>query len=219
VHRDGTPVRIWEHEGVSTPTPAAPATSGPLDSIPRPLRPPLLLTAAMWGEEVVDTVMDGRLDRYGIRPRDLAGLEGIVFSPFLHAGFGHLIANTVPFVVLGTAIALGGVRRFLTVTGITAVIGGLGTWLIGPERTVHIGASGLVFGYLSYLVSRGIFARKLSYLLGGVVVLAVYGGALWGLLPTPGISWQGHLFGAVGGIAAASTLHGSSPDRRLATDG
>ncbi len=107
----------------------------------------------------------------------------------------------------------------LTVTGITAVIGGLGTWLIGPERTVHIGASGLVFGYLSYLVSRGIFARKLSYLLGGVVVLAVYGGALWGLLPTPGISWQGHLFGAVGGIAAASTLHGSSPDRRLATDG
>lgn len=190
---------------------AAPSEPSPFAAIPAPLRPPLLMSAAMWGEEVVDTVMDGRLDRFGIRPRQLDGLDGIVFSPFLHSGFGHLIANTIPFVVLGTAIALGGVRRFLTVTGITALIGGLGTWLIGPENTVHIGASGLVFGYLSYLVSRGVFARKLSYLLGGVVVLAVYGGALWGLLPSPGISWQGHLFGAVGGVAAASVLHG---DRR-----
>ncbi len=212
-------MRIWEHERVNTPAPDAPAATGRLDSIPRPLRPPLALAAAMWGEEVLDTAMDGRLDRYGIRPRDVEGLEGIVFSPFLHAGFSHLVANTIPFVVLGTAIALGGVRRFLTVTGITALIGGLGTWLIGPEHTVHIGASGLVFGYLSYLVSRGIFARKLSYLLGGVVVLTVYGGALWGLLPTPGISWQGHLFGAVGGVAAASSLHGSSPDRHVVTDG
>lgn len=161
----------------------------------------------MWGEEVVDTFMDGRLDRFGIRPRQVDGLDGIVLSPFLHSGFTHLIANTIPFLVLGTAIGLGGMRRFLTVTVITALIGGLGTWLIGPENTVHIGASGLVFGYLSYLVSRGLFARKLTYLLGGIVVLAVYGGALWGLLPSPGISWQGHLFGAVGGVVAASVLH------------
>lgn len=198
---------------MSTPAPEAPAS--PFDAVPRPLRAPLVMAAAMWGEEVVDTVADGRLDRFGIRPRELGGLEGIVLAPFLHSGFSHLIANTVPFVVLGTVIALGGPRRFLTVTGIAALVSGVGTWLTGQSHSIHLGASGVVFGYLAYLVTRGWFAKKLSYLLGGVVVLAVYGGALWGLLPSPGISWQGHLFGAVGGVVAASTLHG---DRRARGD-
>ncbi len=173
-----------------------------------PALPVLIMTAIMWTEEVVDVPLDGRLDRFGIRPRQLDGLDGVVFSPFLHAGFGHLIANTVPFLLLGGAIALGNTKRFVHVTLIVGLIAGLGTWLIGPSNSVHIGASGLVFGYLTYLVSRGVFARKLTYLLGGVAVLAVYGGVLWGLLPSPGISWQGHLFGALGGVAAASFLHG-----------
>ena len=172
-----------------------------------PILPVVALLAVMWAEEVVDTAMDGRLDRFGIRPRQLDGLDGIVLSPFLHGGFGHLIANTFPFLLMGGAICFGSVRRFVTVTLIVGAIGGVGTWLTGPAHSVHIGASGLVFGYLTYLMSRGVFARKITYLLGGVVTFLVYGGVLWGLLPRPGISWQGHLFGAIGGVAAAWILH------------
>lgn len=172
-----------------------------------PIRPVIAMCGVMWATEIVDIPLDGRLDEFGIRPRQLNGLDGIVFAPFLHGGFGHLIANTLPFLVLGAVIALGSVRRFAKVTVIVALISGLGVWLTGPENTIHIGASGLVFGYLLYLMSRGFFARKISYLLGGLLVTMIYGGILWGLLPTPGISWQGHLFGAIGGVAAAWILH------------
>lgn len=172
-----------------------------------PLAPVLALLAVMWVQEIVDTSLDGRLDRYGIVPREAAGLDGILFAPFLHAGFGHLVTNTLPFLLLGAAISLGSVARFGFVTVVTMAVSGVGTWLTGPERTVHIGASGLVFGFLTYLLSRGFFARRLTFILGGLVTFLVYGGALWGLLPSPGVSWQGHLFGAVGGVAAAWLLH------------
>jgi membrane associated rhomboid family serine protease len=178
----------------------------------RPVLPVLVLLAVMWGEEAVDTVLDGRLDRHGIIPRQVDGLDGVVFAPFLHGGFGHLIANTFPFLIMGGAICLGGVTRFVQVTLVVAVIGGVGTWLTGPSNSVHIGASGLVFGYLTYLVTRGLFARKVTYILGGIVTFMVYGGALWGLLPSPGVSWQGHLFGAAGGVAAAWLLHAQHPE-------
>ena len=177
-----------------------------------PALPVLVMVALMWAGEVVDIPLDGRLDRFGIRPRRLDGLDGIVLSPFLHTGFGHLIANTLPFLILGGAIALGSTRRFVQATLIIGLIGGVGTWLTGPANSVHIGASGLVFGYVTYLLSRGVFARKASYILGGVIVLFVYGGVLWGVLPRPGISWQGHLFGAIGGVAAAWLIHRPRPD-------
>ncbi len=178
----------------------------------------LAMLAAMWAVALIDVPLDGRLDRFGIRPRRFDGLDGVLFSPFLHIGFGHLIANTVPFAVLGGAICLGGATQFVSVTVIVGLIGGLGTWLTGGSNTLVVGASGLVFGYLLYLVTRGVFARKPLYLLGGAVVLVVYGSVLWGVLPSPGISWQGHLFGGLGGVAAASLLHGDhSPagDRRV----
>jgi len=177
-----------------------------------PILPVLALLAVMWGEEVVDTALDGRLDRFGIRPRQLDGLDGILFSPFLHGGFGHLVANTFPFLLMGGAICLGSAVRFAQVTVVVGLICGTGTWLTGPSHSLHIGASGLVFGYLTYLISRGIFARKVTYILGGIVTFLVYGGVLWGLLPRPGVSWQGHLFGAVGGVAAAWLLHGQRPE-------
>src|SRR5262245_50468617 len=116
----------------------------------------VVMVTIMWIAEIVDTVLDDRLDRFGIRHRRIDGLDGIVFSPFLHAGFGHLIANTVPFVVLGGAICLGSKRQFLQVCAIVAVVGGLGTWLTGESNSIHIGASGLVFGFVLYLVSRGV---------------------------------------------------------------
>lgn len=172
-----------------------------------------LLVAVMWAEELVDLVPGTNFDAWGIRPRQAKGLVGIATAPFLHGGFGHLISNTIPFLVLGGIIAASGIARFAQVTLIVGVISGVGTWLIGPERTVHIGASGLVFGYLTYLLARGLFERKLTYLAVGVVVLFLYGGVLWGLLPRPGISWQGHLFGALGGVAAARLLHATRQER------
>jgi membrane associated rhomboid family serine protease len=168
----------------------------------------VVLAALMWVVEVVDQIAGGRLDRNGIAPRELDGIDGVVWAPFLHGGFDHLIGNTIPFLLLGFAIALGGVARVAAVTLIVAVVGGLGTWLVAPANTVHIGASGIVFGYAAYLVARGIYSRSPVQIALGVAVLAVWGTTLLrGLVPEDGISWQGHFFGAVGGIVAAWLLH------------
>ncbi|MEJ7824957.1 MAG: rhomboid family intramembrane serine protease [Solirubrobacteraceae bacterium] len=165
------------------------------------------MIALMWGLEVVDVAAGHRLDAYGIHPRDTAGLAEIVSAPFLHVGFGHLISNTVPFATMGITIALGGLARVVLVTIIVGVVSGLGVWLIAPSNEVHLGASGLVFGYASYLVSRGILSRRLAELAIGVVVVVIWGvGLAQGLLPQEQISWQAHLFGAIGGIAAAFML-------------
>ena len=162
--------------------------------------------AVMWVVEVVDLVA-GDLDSAGIRPRDVDGLVGIALAPVLHGGFGHLMSNTLPFLVLGAAIALSGLARIATVTVIVAVVGGIGTWLTAPAATVHIGASGLVFGFAAYLIARGVFSRRVLHLAAGLIVIVVYGTTLLlGLVPTPGISWQGHAFGALGGVAAAWLL-------------
>jgi membrane associated rhomboid family serine protease len=167
----------------------------------------LAMVLLMWGLEVVDTALDNRLDRYGIVPREVDGLDGVVAAPFLHVGFGHLAANTLPFVVMGLVIALEGPLRLLGVTAIVAVVSGLGTWLVAPADTVHLGASGVVFGYATYLIARGWFNRRAAEIAIGVAVAVVWGGALLaGLEPQQGISWQGHLFGAIGGVVAARML-------------
>jgi membrane associated rhomboid family serine protease len=167
-----------------------------------------LLFVAMWGLEIADTVANHKLDQYGIEPREVDGLVGVVAAPFLHADFGHLIGNTVPFVLMGVLIALSGAARVIAVTVIVALVSGLGTWLIAPENTNHIGASGVVFGYATYLIARGFYNRSVVEMAGGLVVVALFGTALLGgLAPQEGISWQGHLFGAIGGVVAASLLH------------
>jgi membrane associated rhomboid family serine protease len=173
-----------------------------------------LLVAVMWAVEVVDLLPHTNFDRWGIRPRSAAGLVGIVTAPFLHSGFPHLIGNTIPFLVLGGLIAIGGAGRFLQVTVVVGLVCGVGTWLVGPAHTDHIGASGLVFGFLTYLVGRGLFDRKPGFLVLGVIVLFLYGGVLWGLLPRPGVSWQGHLFGAIGGVLAAWMIHADRTGER-----
>ncbi|MFI5732878.1 rhomboid family intramembrane serine protease [Kribbella sp. NPDC051587] len=171
-----------------------------------------VLVGLMWLSEVIDTALNGRLDQYGIIARDPEGLVGIITSPFLHLGFGHLISNTLPLVTLGALIALSGAARLAAVTAIVAIIGGFGTWLISPPNTITIGASGVVFGYAAYLVARGIFNRRLTQVLVGVLVIGVWGSALLGgLLPQDGISWQGHLFGAIAGILAAWLLADDKP--------
>lgn len=187
----------------------------PLDTGSR--RSGLLLVLAMltlmWVSETVDLVVGG-LDRLGIEPRSADGLVGVPLAPFLHVGFGHLIANTVPFLVLGALLALSGVRRVVLVTLVVVLVGGLGTWLVAPASTVHLGASGVVFGYAAYLVTRGFFDRRIAYLALGLVVALTYGTTLLlGLLPRDGVSWQGHLFGALGGLLAARLLVPPSASR------
>lgn len=170
-----------------------------------PAGPPVLLLAAMWVLEVVDVVLRGRLDGGGIEARDPDGLLGILFAPFLHGGLGHLMANTVPFLVLGTLVASNGRRRFWQVTAVVVVLGGFGTWLIAPSWSVTIGASGVIFGYLAYLLVVGVRTRHWRDILLGLVVLLAYGSLLIGALPWavgPGVSWQGHLCGAIAGALA-----------------
>jgi membrane associated rhomboid family serine protease len=163
--------------------------------------------ALLYVVELVDQLMSGRLDRQGIEPRESDGLDGILWAPLLHGDWWHLIGNTGPLLVLGFMILMSGVRRWVVVSAIVWLVAGVGTWLTGGDRTLHLGASGLVFGWLTYLLLRGVFSRRPGQIALGVVVLLVYGGALWGVLPNqPGISWQGHLFGAIGGTMAAAWL-------------
>jgi membrane associated rhomboid family serine protease len=166
-----------------------------------------VMVAIMWIVELIDRIDGGDLDGYGIRPRSVTGLEGVVTAPFLHASWGHLIGNTVPFVILGAIIAFDGLVRLLETTAIVMVVAGLGTWLIGPAHSVHIGASGVVFGYATYVMARGVFSRSILELAIGAVVLFLYAGTLLSaLVPTEGISWQSHLFGGIGGVLAAWML-------------
>jgi membrane associated rhomboid family serine protease len=173
--------------------------------------------ALAWGVELVDQVaFRGTLDRYGIHPRTLAGLWGILAAPVLHAGWLHLAANTLPFVVLGWLVMLRRMSDFFVVTLLAMLIGGLGVWLFGAGNSVHIGASGVIFGYLGYLLARGFFERSVWAVLLGVAALVLYGGVLWGVLPgQPGISWEGHLFGFIGGVVAARVLVGGKRSKTL----
>ncbi|OLP18165.1 rhomboid family intramembrane serine protease [Leptolyngbya sp. 'hensonii'] len=173
------------------------------------------ITAIFWAIELIDLfVFRGTLDRYGIRPRNITGLRGILFAPFLHGGLGHLIANTIPFITLGWFVMLRRTSDFFVVSIIVMLVGGLGTWLIAPPWTVHIGASGVIFGYLGYLLMRGFFERNIPSILISVIVGFLYGGLIWGVLPSqPGISWQGHLFGFLGGVLAARLMADGPKDR------
>ncbi|NEO01189.1 MAG: rhomboid family intramembrane serine protease [Moorea sp. SIO3I7] len=164
--------------------------------------------ALMWIVELVDIFIFGRkLDLYGILPRNPIGLRGILFAPFLHGGFSHLISNTIPFLVLGWFVMLQETSDFFVVTTITMLVGGLGVWLLGAPNSVHIGASVLIFGYLGFLLFRGFFERNLPSIFLSILVGFLYGGLVWGVLPSqPHVSWQGHLFGFIGGILAARLL-------------
>jgi membrane associated rhomboid family serine protease len=167
----------------------------------------------MWALEILDLFLGGALNQFGIRPHSIVGLRGILFAPFLHGSLLHLIANTVPFVILGWLVMLRRTSDFWPVTIIVMLVAGLGTWLFAPPWTVHIGASGVVFGYLGFLLSRGYFERSLGAIAMSLLVGMLYGGMIWGVLPGQlGISWQGHLFGFLGGILAAQML--AQPRRR-----
>ncbi len=168
----------------------------------------------LWLLEIVDVLLlNGALDHLGVAPRSLVGLRGVLLMPFLHGGFAHLVANTAPLLLLGWFVMWRETHHWFVVTAIAALVSGLGAWLIAPASSIHIGASGVAFGYLGYLMLRGYFDRKLWSIVGSVIIGVMYGGLLFGVLPGQvGISWQGHLFGFIGGGVAARLL--SSSGRR-----
>jgi len=181
----------------------------------------LTFVALLYLVELIDQLMGGRLDSNGIRPLTTDGLWGIIFAPVLHANWQHLMANTVPLLVLGFLMTLAGLARFVWATAIVWIVGGFGTWLIGNMGsacgpTDHIGASGLIFGWLTFLLVFGIFVRRFWDIVIGLVVLFAYGSVLLGAMPVlhqcGGVSWQGHLSGAVAGVVAAYVL--SAPERK-----
>ncbi|MGM1064145.1 rhomboid family intramembrane serine protease [Saccharothrix sp. Mg75] len=189
--------------------PTAPKPPKPLAKRVVPPRP--VLSAAvvlgfvglLYVVEALDTVLRGRLDDDGVLPRDFSEWDNILWYPFLHEGWAHLTSNAVPLLVLGFLATSGGIKQFFQVTAVVWLTSGLGVWVFGSYGS-HIGASGLVFGFLAFLLVRGLFARSPLQVVVAVAVFAAYGAALWGVLPgQPGISWEGHLFGALGGVLAA----------------
>ncbi|MFT3765479.1 MAG: rhomboid family intramembrane serine protease [Minicystis sp.] len=178
--------------------------------------------AVLWGIHIANAIVGYRLSAFGVHPRSLDGLWGILFAPLLHLGFGHLVANTLSLLMIGWMVMLRRARDFFTVSAVSALIAGLGTWLIGGANTVHVGASGVIFGFLGYLLSRGIFERKAWSIAVSVVALVLFGGTLRGLFPgTAGISWEGHLFGFLGGILAArlAVAPSAGQDRKAISGG
>jgi membrane associated rhomboid family serine protease len=176
----------------------------------------LAFTALLWGIEAYDQVTGQWLDADGIVPRSVDGLDGILWAPLLHGGWAHLIANTLPFLIFGFLVMAHGIGRFVAVTAVIWLLGGLGVWLTGAPGTVHIGMSGVIFGWLTYLLVRGFFARSGTQILLAVVLFFLWGGILLGVLPgQPGVSWQGHLFGALAGVLAAWLV--ARPARRAPT--
>ena len=163
--------------------------------------------ALLWLLEVIDTFRDHRLDGYGIVPRQVGELGDVVPAAFIHFGYDHLAANTVPLFVLGFLAAARGITRFFGVAALIIVVSGVGVWLVAPDNTNTAGASGLIFGLFGYLLMRGFVERKLLDILVGAGVALLYGSILWGVLPTDSeVSWQGHLFGLLGGVLAAFVL-------------
>jgi membrane associated rhomboid family serine protease len=163
--------------------------------------------AVFWAVFVVNTLLGGSLLVFGVIPRTMIGLRGILFAPFLHANLNHIVANSIPFLVLGWMVMLRDQRHFIPVTLAAMVGSGLTAWLLGAPGSVHIGASGVIFGYLGFLMLSGWYARSVGSILISLVVTVLWGGLVLGVMPgTPGISWQAHIGGFIGGVLAARSF-------------
>ena len=164
--------------------------------------------AMIWAGELVNEFLGHQLTGWGILPRTKRGLIGIPLSPFLHSSFNHALSNTIPLLVLGGLVSLRGSKALMGISLFVIVAGGSAVWILG-RTAIHVGASGLVFGYFGYLVARGWYDRKPSSILVAIAVLVLYGGLLFGVVPTRGfVSWEAHLFGLVGGVLAARLTKG-----------
>jgi len=174
--------------------------------------------AALWVVQIANSIDHYELSRhFGIVAHQPSRLPDIFSAPLLHWSFSHLEANSAPLFFLGFFAAYRGIRRFVVVTVLIVVTSGLGSWLFSSTHAVEVGASGVVFGYFGYVVVRGIVERHFLDVIVGIVVALTYWSILQGVLPNdPHISWQAHLFGLIGGIAAALLLRQRPPSRTKA---
>lgn len=172
---------------------------------------------AMWAVFAFTSVTGGALLWLGVIPRTLLGIRGVLFAPFLHGSMTHIVSNSLPFLFLGWIVVLRDPRHFLPVTLIAMIGSGMMAWLFGAPGSVHIGASGVIFGYLGFLMLSGWFARSFSSIALSILVIVLWGGMVVGVIPgTNGVSWQAHLGGLIAGIYAAryyrtSRVRGMSP--------
>ena len=163
----------------------------------------LSFVALIWAIELLNSLSGHRLSAWGIRPRTEIGLIGILLSPILHGSFNHVLSNTIPFLVLGGLVSLRGSQKFAGVSLFIVVVGGSAVWVLG-RTAIHVGASGLVFGYFGYLVANGWFDRRPLSILAAIAVVVLYGGLVFGVLPTQSfVSWEAHLFGLIAGVVSA----------------
>ena len=161
-------------------------------------------SGAMWVTFAANTLLGGALLQFGVVPRTALGLVGILFAPFLHANLNHLLANTVPFLIFGWLVMFRDSRHFIPVSLYAMLGAGLLAWTIGAPHSVHVGASGVIFGYLGFLLLSGWYTRSFLSVVISLGVAVLWGGTVMGVLPgTPGISWQAHLGGFIGGVLAA----------------
>lgn len=166
--------------------------------------PILALVTICWAVFVVNNlVLHTQLNRYGIIPRQINSLPGILFAPFLHSSYKHLAANSLPLLILGAMVCARSKGEFIAVTICGIIFGGGLTWLFA-RHAAHVGASGLVFCYFGYLGSLALFKRNFATLCLSVICVVAYGGIIRGILPTSAaVSWEGHLAGLLTGITAA----------------
>lgn len=171
------------------------------------IRIPLILLAMMWIVFLVDWIFAMNLNQWGLVPRNVQHLSGILFMPFLHGDFQHLFSNSIPFFLLGTSICYFYKRQWQLVYAFVYIAGGLLVWLAGRSASVHIGASGIIYGFFGFLFFAGLFRKEIKALIIAVIVAVLYGGLIWGIFPTQkAISWEGHLFGALAGVIIAYLL-------------
>lgn len=170
------------------------------------------LVALMWVVFFATVATHGAMIGFGIIPRSVIGLRGILFAPFLHGSFAHLLANSIPFAMMGWFVMLRDSRHFVRVTVLAALVSGLMAWLLGAPGSVHVGASGLIFGYLGFLMFSGWYTRSIPSIVISVLVTVMWGGLIFGVLPGQmGISWQAHLGGFIGGALAARSYRVTTP--------
>jgi membrane associated rhomboid family serine protease len=176
-----------------------------------------VVAAGLWVIQIVNASDSYRLDRFGVKPREAAGLWGVLAMPLLHSSYRHLESNTLPLVLIGWVLLLSGLRVWAIVTAAVVVFGGLLTWLVGPGHTVIVGASGMVFGWLGYLLARAYFSRRVRWIVVAVLVLVFFGTLLFGLFPhlNSDVSWQAHVCGFAAGVGVGALLHPRGAVTRL----
>ncbi len=167
----------------------------------------LIFTAVIWFVYIIDLIIPYDFSYAGIMPRSIAGLKGIVLSPFIHASLLHIISNTLPLFILSFLLFLFYKKWSWIIIASSVIITGIAVWLVA-RSSFHVGASGLIYALAAFLVTTGFYIKSVKALLVSIFVIIAYGGLIWGVLPSrPWVSWESHLFGAATGVLIAVMLH------------